>query len=183
MNRFARTLFALAVLCWAIPSTSAFAQPKETSKAAEGRITAESLKTILEGLGYDITEKDEVKDTTGKVIGYSISLEKGYTFHPQITISGDQSNLWFVFNLMAVPDPATVPSKILLGLMTANDRIYPGYFGYYAKDNLFTMKSFMANKGLKAKDVKLQLETMGANANAYDTLWNSTKWEGSKPKD
>jgi len=182
-----------ALLGWAIPAQLAYAQqpktpPKEEPKQqkeepkpapAPGALTVESLKEMLDTLGYDIEK--ERKDEKGNVFGYQLKVNSAkYGSHPCVSLSVDGTNLWFTQSLGKVPDPASVPTKILLNMLSANDLIYPVSFCYGEKFNNFYIVSMIANKGVKPKDMRQRIDQLTSVSEGYDHLWNPAKWESKK---
>src|SRR5262245_6648826 len=158
MSRFVRIgllcgVFSLALL----PVARAHADewPK-APKAAGDRLTTESLKAILEGLGYE--EVRELKDKDGKVLGYEVKrLVDTWVYYGTFSLSPDQSQLWITLNGPKI-DPAAAPAKVLLEMLAVNDNLWPSYFAYSEKSERFTLYLPTPNTGLKAKDVRTRFD-------------------------
>jgi len=173
-----RTLFAFAVAATVLITPNA---GRAQEKSGEGVLTAESLKTILEGLGHDI-EKD-VKNKDGKVIGYQIELKQPKSVtHPQITISSDGTVFWISAALSKVENIDAVPKSILGEMMIANDKMGPCFFHFDSSNNFFYISTFTMNKAIKPKDVKRSIDTVAGNVEQYENLWLPDKWPEAKKK-
>jgi len=155
-----------------------FGQAYAQEKAADGGLTTDSLKTVLEGLGQDI-EKD-VKNKDGKVIGYQVELKQANTVtHPQITLSSDGTIFWVSVALSKCEIDA-VPKKILGDMLIANDKMGPYFFHFDNGNNYFHLSTFVLNKNMKPKDVKRCLDGIASNLEAYESLWLQDKWPEAK---
>ena len=189
MNWFLRICLTGGVCLLALLPTAAPAQsdnsPKEPpgdTKVGEERLTMDSLKAILEGLAYD--EFKELKDKNGKVEAYQAKRTEGtWTYYGKFELSPDQTQVWISMTLAKLPDAGTIPPKVLLDLLAVNDKIWPSYFMYSQDGNRFYMYSPIANRGLKAKDLRARSETMCSDLKANEALWNPAKWPTNKPVD
>ena len=96
MVRFMRVWVLGGVVALAL-SSGAFAQPADDppkdAKPAGERLTMESLKAMLEGLGYE--DIRELTDKEGKVVAYEVMrLDDTWVFYGRFELSRDQSHLW-----------------------------------------------------------------------------------------
>jgi len=150
---------------------------------AEGELTLSSLKVMLDGLAYD--EIVANKSDKGEVVGYMVKMTRdNWTFAVNVFPSAWGGNKYIEFSawLGKVPDPANVPSKVLLGLLTANDKVYPLTFTYSEKWTQFKIFGTIPNKNVQAKDVRKMMDNTTNAIKEYAPLWSSSRWPGSTPK-
>lgn len=188
MGRFVRIgllggLFFLVLWPASVPAQSSSPlkePPKEATQIGEGRLTMESLKAILEGLAYE--EVKELKDKDGKLTGYQVKrIEGTWAFYGKFELSSDQSQLWISMNGPQITDASTIPHQVLLDMLVLNDEIWPTYFTYSKTSKRIYIYLPLANKGLKAKDLRSNFETLCAKLKTHEGLWNPKKWATEKP--
>ena len=179
MRRNVCVYAVLAALGLLLRTESAFAQPKEEPKPVEGQLTVLELKAILEGMGYD--EVNEIKNKEDRIVGYGVKQIAGtWTFYANFTLSTDKSDIWIVITLAKIPDPGSVPSKVLLKMLEVNDATWPSYFKYLEGTNCFYLDSPVPNRGVKAKTLRARFETMCKHCQTHEAMWNPAKWEIKK---
>jgi hypothetical protein len=138
-----------------------------------------SLKTMLDGMGLD--EVKENKNDKGEVVSYSVNIQRApWTFWISVSLSPDKTNVWLNAWLSKVPDPGNVPPKVLLGLLAANEKIWPAYFIYSETWTQFRLSMPVPNRDVKAKDLRKQLDLTCSMIQEYAPLWNPEKWPKTK---
>jgi hypothetical protein len=149
--------------------------PKDAAKATGERLSLDSLRAILEGLGYE--EVEELKDKDGNVLAYQVKrVEDSWVYYATFEISPDQSNVWISLNGPKIGDTNAVPAKVLLEMLTVNEDLWPSYFYYSEKANRFTLCLPVRNSGLKAKDIRGKFDTLSAQFKKHEHLWNPERW-------
>ncbi|MEO6906676.1 MAG: hypothetical protein ABI210_02190 [Abditibacteriaceae bacterium] len=133
------------------------------SRATPGRsqqtgITADQVKTTLQGMGMTVQESSPDKDE--KLL--TVMWDHDH-FHYETFVSVSQGKwVWFLSPLQGIPDPSQIPQNILLELLHQNDqnggwyfswdpdqkRFYLNHLFYYAE---FTPENVQSNVDLYEK--------------------------------
>ncbi len=96
-------------------------------RAQGSQLTPESLKTMIENLGYTTTSSTN----SDGVVTYNITLTpQGWTIDTDVNLSKDQSNIWMWANLTKIPDGQTMDADTLLTMLKENDSMGPFFFSY-----------------------------------------------------
>jgi hypothetical protein len=65
----------------------------------------------------------------------------------------------------------------MLGLLIANDRIWPAYFYYSEKGNRFILNMPVRNTNITPVVLKQYIENYFRAFNDYEKFWNPKKWD------
>ena len=91
-----------------------------------------------------------------------------------------EKTISITMRLGKVPDPGSAPSKALLDLLAANNRVWPSFFNYEPANNYLFLDMAFANRGLKAKELRARFESMCDHVRTYEPLWNPEKWPDAR---
>jgi hypothetical protein len=146
------------------------AKPVDASQSG-GALTDDTLKQMLEGLGFDTTE------STGSDghKSYAISETRGtWTFHISVDLSPNKQFIWFTAYLEPVPDKT--PPAPLFNLLAKNNDIWPSYFVYDLSSKGLSMFRPLANEGVKPSAMRNGLESLMNDLQNTSDDWDMSKW-------
>ena len=161
-----RTLLGIVVACL-------FLVGAQQAKAAP--LTEDTLKSMLENLGYDVTVSGDKPPhhykigETGANLDYTISLE----------LSTDKGNtvLWIYAGLYEVPSDKPVPSVPLLALLAKNDDIGPTFFSYATSNKLLYLNAPTANVDITPPVLRQKIRNFVSKLDSTYSLWNVKDWK------
>ncbi len=142
--------------------------------AEPGQQTVESLKGMLENLGY---APQELKNDKGQIARYLINVQSsGNNWKVLVEISPNQENLWVYANLAVINDYNQVPREILADMLKMNEKIGPSYFAYNEKAKNFVIYHAVTNRGVTAKLLRERIEHVARQVDVNERLWRPTLW-------
>lgn len=154
----------LAVVLWGSVAlhTSIQAQGGQAGKS----LTDQSLKELLDGLGYE-----PKKLTTG----YLVSIQKdGWTYHTQFVLSKDKTRIGMNANLGNVDLDGTSATQ-WRDLLIANGNIDPSFF-YVDKDTKkLYIHRVLDNREITPAYIRQQTENFCANIKDTNEAWKFVK--------
>jgi hypothetical protein len=149
------TSFALAgMLALAVAAVQARAdglaadktnKPAATEKLAKvvAPLTDDSLKEMLENMGYDVKVEKQEKTSV-----YTVKIDQGtWTYFINVALSNDKDQLWITSAVTDVPADGKVPAEMLLRLLEENDHIGPGAVFYDKKFKKIKVGMALLNHG------------------------------------
>jgi hypothetical protein len=143
-------------------------------RAEEGAITHESLKSLLEGLGYEPEER-HFSDTGAAF--YKISTASGgLTVYVDFNVS-DPAFLWLSVDYWALADDQQFPPQVPLDLLAENEGLKYTHFLYLADERRIRLAGKLLNRGIKPADVRRMLDEAVAVSARTQHLWNPNNWE------
>ncbi|HEX4569702.1 MAG TPA: hypothetical protein VH184_04695 [Dongiaceae bacterium] len=159
-----RTWLGIVVACL-------FLVGAQQAKAAP--LTEDTLKSMLENLGYDVTVSGDKPPhhykigESGSNLDYTISLE----------LSTDKGNtiLWIYAGLYEVPSPT--PSAPLLALLAKNDEIGPTFFSYATSNKLMYLNAPTANIDITPAILRQKIRNFVTKLDSTYSLWNVKDWK------
>lgn len=161
MRGFSGIAAAIAVFLCCFTSQPATAQtPGQTLDDA-------SLKTMLDGLGYDAKALSK-----GFLITYK---EDTWTFYIQAVLSPDGTKLGLNANLGEVDDLSTVSAAKWLGMLEANGNIDPSTFYVDADSRKLYLHRVIDNRGITPAILRVQFENFANNIADNADVWDLTK--------
>jgi hypothetical protein len=163
--------------------TDAAFQGKGDAKA-EGEINLESLRTMLDDLGYDFKEVKN-KDKEGKeyVWGYAVAAGRNgasgenYTFSVNVSLSSDKQWLWIDQGLGTL-DKKAVPKSVVLQMLEHN-RMGLERLELFGNGYLRISAGYPA-RSINRKMLRSRVESMINSAALSDRLWNPKYWPKEK---
>src|SRR5262249_34632744 len=129
MKRFTCTILSAALLSLSLSAYASGAEQPAPAKAAPantGVLTDESLKAMLENLGY----APKLEKFNGSNL-YCITVDgDGLRFSVSLQISPNKEKIWAIVAVADLAPDATYPAERYLKLIELNDEIGPCYFRY-----------------------------------------------------
>lgn len=161
MRGLTRIAAAIAVFLCGFTSLPATAQtPSHTLDDA-------SLKTMLDGLGYDTKTLNK-----GFLITYSVDT---WSLYIQMVLSPDGTKLGMNANLGEVGDLSNVPAKKWLDLLAANGTIDPSSFYVDEPNKKLYLHRAIDNRDVTSAFLRGQFEIFVKNITDNGDLWDLTK--------
>ncbi|MBY0232648.1 MAG: hypothetical protein K2W96_25490 [Gemmataceae bacterium] len=154
---------ALAGLCGAGRADTTKEEKKEAKK---GVLTHESLKEMLENLGYT---PEVIKSTSGSPMN-KIKFERdGWTYVVYVSLSGGGSHVWLAAPLKDIPDglPSGDPLKKILA---ASNDVGPCHF--VLKGDRLYLSLALANRDLKPAMLRAGLDDTAGTVKSTVGVWN-----------
>jgi hypothetical protein len=142
--------------------------------AQAAQLTDETLKTMLENLGYTV-EEGGTRDA--KTLKFKESLaDNSLTFTITMDFSSDKTMVWIYTGLYSVPEGKTAPSSALLALLAKNDDIGPEFFSYSVSNKLLYLNYPAPNTDVTPAVLRRRLKSFLADLDETRDLWDPEKW-------
>lgn len=143
---------------------------------AGGALTIESLKGVLEGLGY---EPENINNAA-----YRLRISRdGWNFVVTTSLSPSKEKLWLTAYLSETPDVTKLPPATLAKLLLANNDIGPAHFYFLdctdckVKDSkLLYIGMSLDNRSLSPAQFRKELDRFCANIKNTAEFWDVAKW-------
>jgi hypothetical protein len=161
MRGFARIAAAIVVFFMCFASLPASAQTTGAS------MDNASLKTILDGLGYETKALEKGYLVTSKV--------DTWTLYIQVVISPDGTKIGMNANLGLVEDLAAVPANKWLDLLVLNGDIDPSTFYVDRTNKKLYLHRVVDNRSITPAFLRGQLDSFTNNIIKTSDGWNFTK--------
>jgi hypothetical protein len=147
------------------PSAAAAAPP------AQGGLTSDTLKTMLDNMGLD------VKDG-GNGVWYVGQSRDNWNLNVNISVSQDQTVLWFYATFSAIPDIDKVPASVWKNLLLCNAAYgvtfcieQPAQGQPYLE-----LQHAIENRGITPQIMKKNLDLMFDSVVNDANWWDQSKW-------
>lgn len=138
-------------------------------------LTDESLKTMLENMGY--TPKVE-KTAKGNI--YTITIKRGtWTYIIDLSLSPSKTKLWLSGWLSALPEKEPIPADKLLDLLEGSWTYGPAHFRYHRAFRQLNVGLCLDNREMTPAAVRTQIESFMETMKKSELLWNVKKWKAS----
>jgi hypothetical protein len=170
-----RTVLGAAVAALAAPAVvSAQAAP-----AARGRLTDESLGTLLKAMGLEAQLQEKRYDFAFK----ATIADADWELSMSTVLSQDANSIWIMAWLDELPKSAAdVPRTALLRLLSENDKLGKGkFFAYIASNRRFVLQRVIPNENITASGFRAALDDLGASVVLTHPFWSVANWSGSGP--
>jgi hypothetical protein len=170
-------LLALAGLAGTVRADGKSEEPKPEVKkeVKKGVLTHESLKEMLENLGYN---PETIRSTAGNPM-YKIRIERdGWTFIEYVSLSGDGTMIWISAPLKDVPEDLA-SAEPLRKLLLENDNIGPSHFSM--KGKRLYMNLALENREVTPLKLRTSLDDVTSTIKATRNLWDSDTWARTDP--
>jgi hypothetical protein len=152
-----------AVLTAAVPAVvgDVTAQEKAAAElpAAKGKLTDQSLGTLLKAMGLEATAAEKRYD-----FAFKATIEDAeWELSMSAVLSQDGGSLWIMAWLDELPKSAAdVPRTALLRLLSDNDKLGKGkFFAYIAANRRFVLQRVMPNENMTAASLRAALDDLG----------------------
>jgi hypothetical protein len=156
-------------------------KPAEAAKPAEpaaqafpvpaGGYNHAQLGEVLRNLGYD----PKAFNNSIGTIYYVLSFERdGWTFSMTVSISQDNTLIWFSSPLTEINDVSRISPQGLLKLMEENEKIGPSAFSFRPEQsNRIYLSRPLANQGLTPALFRASFDEFISNVKQSEPLWNA----------
>jgi hypothetical protein len=161
MTGFARIAAAIAVFFFCFGSLPASAQT--TGQTLDNA----SLKTALDGLGYETKALSKGYLVTSKV--------DTWTLYIQVVISSDGTKIGLNANLQSIDDFGAVPAKKWLDLLVSNGQIDPSTFYVDRDQKKLYLHRVIDNRSITPVVLRSQLDNFTNNIISTEATWDLTK--------
>lgn len=157
----------------AVPTTAAAAPVP----AARGRLTDESLGTLLKAMGLEAKLNEKRYDFAFK----ATVAENDWELSMSAVLSQDASSVWIMAWLDELPKSAAdVPRTALLRLLSENDKMGRGkFFAYIASNRRFVLQRVIANENMTAATFRAALDDLGGSVVHTYPFWSVSNWSGT----
>jgi hypothetical protein len=161
------------VAAWGDPIKAQSGQPKGAE--VEQPATLESLRILLENMGYDYQES---KDSEGKLTSFTVKLSRdGWNFVLTIAPSNNQRWVWLTAWLRTPKEGW--PPTILKKMLEHNHRVALPYFALNVGDNQVKLATPLHNKGITAAPLRNTIDDLCSAIKSTANLWDPEKWDSA----
>lgn len=179
--KWSRRSIVGAAFVAAVPAVAGLASADEkSSTASKGKLTDQSLGTLLKAMGFDAKVEEKRYDFAFKA---TIEDEE-WELSMSSVLSQDASSIWVMAWLDELPkNPADVPRTALLRLLADNDKLGKGkFFTYIAANRRFVLQRVIANENITSERFRAVLDDLGQAVVATHPHWSVSNWN-SPPVD
>lgn len=146
------------------------------ARAQGTQLTPESLKAMIENLGYTTTSSTN----SDGVVTYNITLTpQGWTIDTDVNLSKDQSNIWMWANLKKIPDGQVFDPDTLLTMLKENDTMGPFFFSYSDSSRRFFINLALANQNVTPAKMRAELDALAADVVRTQNMWDPAQWKNA----
>ena len=170
-NKLPRLRFALHALALALAFCVTIAPGLRAEEAA---LTNETLKSLLEGLGYE-PEEGHFGDT-GNAYYKITRTSGGLTVSVDFNVS-NPAFLWLSVDYWRLADEQQFPNQVLLDLLAENRGLKYVHFIYLANERRIRLAGNLLNRDIKPVDVRQMLDEAVAVSARTQHLWNPNNWK------
>lgn len=143
-------------------------------RAADAHLDHASLKSLIEGLGYEPVEKS-FSNTGDKY--WDLSFPRGpWTYNVTINANNKDSIWTSVEFAVYKGEKQGIPPSALLGMLEENNRLVWSRFRYQESTRSFFLVSTLRNKNISPADLRRVIEEIVAAADRTQTLWDPKQW-------
>ncbi|MDZ4689651.1 MAG: type III secretion system chaperone [Planctomycetaceae bacterium] len=170
-----RTMLGAAVAALAAPAMVS----AQSAPAAKGRLTDESLGTLLKAMGLEAKLAEKRYDFAFK----ATIADADWELSMSAVLSQDANSVWIMAWLDELPKSAAdVPRTALLRLLSENDKLGKGkFFAYIASNRRFVLQRVIPNENMTASSFRGALDDLGASVVLTHPFWSVANWSGSGP--
>lgn len=179
-----RAVVGAALSAVAVPLAAGVASGQEKSApaaAAKGKLTDQSLGTLLKAMGLEATAAEQRYDFAFK----STIEDAEWELSMSAVLSQDGGSIWIMAWLDELPKSAAdVPRTALLRLLSDNDKLGKGkFFAYIAANRRFVLQRVIANENMSAAVFRGALDDLGQSVVATHADWSVANWASSTAAD
>lgn len=171
-----------AALATTIPGVAGVTLAEEKSAASvKGKLTDESLGTLLKGMGFEASLEDKRYD-----FAFKATIEDAeWELSMSTVLSQDTSSCWVMAWLDELPKSAAdVPRTALLRLLADNDKLGKGkFFTYIAANRRFVLQRVIPNENMTAEKFRGVLDDLGQSVVATHPHWSVSNWNTPVPEE
>jgi hypothetical protein len=137
-------------------------------------LTDDTLKAMLENLGYTVTVTGDKPPRHFKVDESAPVNALDFTITFDLS---DPTMLWIYAGLYTIPAGKPAPSSALLALLAKNDEIGPVFFSYNADNKLLYLNAPTANVDITPVLLRQKIKDFIAKMDSTYSLWNVKAWK------
>ena len=164
-----------AALAAAVPAVVGAASAEEKSAApVKGKLTDQSLGTLLKAMGFETTLEEKRYD-----FAFKATIEdQEWELSMSSVLSQDASSVWVMAWLDELPKSAAdVPRTALLRLLSDNDKLGKGkFFTYIAANRRFVLQRVVPNENMTSEKFRAVLDDIGQSVVATHPHWSVSNW-------
>ena len=170
---------ALSVMAAPAVMGVAAAQDKPTAApaTARGKLTDQSLGTLLKALGLEAKASEQRYD-----FAFKATIEDAeWELSMSAVLSQDGTSIWIMAWLDELPKSAAdVPRTALLRLLSDIDKLGKGkFFAYIAANRRFVLQRVILNENISAAVLRAALDDLGQSVVSTHAHWSVTNWASS----
>jgi|UniRef100_A0A7C4LLB0 hypothetical protein len=161
---------------------SAVVSAQEKGAPAKGRLTDESLGTLLKAMGLEAQLQEKRYDFTFK----STIDKEDWDLSMSVVLSQDGNSIWIMAWLDECPKSAAdVPRLALLRLLAQNDKLGKGkFFAYIPTNKRFVLQRVIPNENVTTASFRAALDDLGQSVVETYPYWSVANWSsGSQTED
>jgi len=170
-----RSVLGAAVAALAAPAV--LSAQEKAAPAAKGRLTDESLGTLLKAMGLDAKLTEKRYDFTFK----STVANDDWDLSMSAVLSQDANTIWIMAWLDECPKSAAdVPRLALLRLLAQNDKLGKGkFFAYIATNKRFVLQRVVPNENVTTAAFRATLDDLALSVVETYPYWSVANWSSS----
>ena len=163
-----------AALAVAVPVAAAMAADEKATTPVKGKLTDQSLGTLLQAMGLETKVQEQRYDFAFKATIESEDWELSMS----AVLSQDASSIWVMAWLDELPKSAAdVPRTALLRLLSDNDKLGKGkFFTYIAANRRFVLQRVIPNENINSEKFRAVLDDLGQSVVATHPHWSVSNW-------
>jgi hypothetical protein len=146
-------------------------------QAQAAPLTDDTLKAMLENLGYTVTVTGDKAPRHFKVDESAPINSLDFTITFDLSSAKDATVLWIYAGLYEIPAGKPAPSSALLALLAKNDEIGPIFFSYNADNKLLYLNAPTANVDITPAVLRQKIKNFITKLDSTYSLWNVPKWK------
>jgi hypothetical protein len=140
-------------------------------------LTDDTLKAMLENLGYSVTVTGDKAPKHFKVDESAPVNGLDFTITFDLSSAKDATVLWIYAGLYEIPADKPAPSKALLALLAKNDEIGPIFFSYNTDNKLLYLNAPTANIDITPVVLRQKIKNFITKMDSTYSLWNVKDWK------
>ena len=140
-------------------------------------LTDDTLKAMLENLGYTVTVTGDKPPRHFKVDESAPVNSLDFTITFDLSSAQDATVLWIYAGLYEIPAGKPAPSSALLALLAKNDEIGPIFFSYNTDNKLLYLNAPTANVDITPAVLRQKIKTFIGRMDSTYSLWNVKTWK------
>jgi hypothetical protein len=170
-----------AALAAAVPVAAVMAADEKATPAPKGKLTDQSLGTLLQAMGLETKVQEQRYDFAFKA---TIEAEE-WELSMSSVMSQDASSIWVMAWLDELPKSAAdVPRTALLRLLSDNDKLGKGkFFTYIAANRRFVLQRVIPNENITSEKFRAVLDDLGQSVVATHPHWSVSNWTSPGAED
>lgn len=181
MTEFSRRAL-MGVALTAVTGTAVLSAQEKGTPAKGGRLTDESLGSLLKAMGLEAQLNEKRYDFTFK----STIDNEDWDLSMSVVLSQDANSIWIMAWLDECPKSAAdVPRLALLRLLAQNDKLGKGkFFAYIPTNKRFVLQRVIPNENVTTASFRAALDDLGQSVVETYPYWSVANWSsGNQTED